>query len=419
MKVLHILLLILLSLNLTFARSMPWGNGQSKASHLQFYLVTFGPGDDIPSYWGHTALVVEDTVLHAQAIYNFGLYSFDEDMLMRFAMGRLIFEVGRASVASYFNYYRSENREIRTTQLNIPLNHRLWLARKLEWYVRPENKKYLYHHYFDNCATRLRDLLNTAWDGQFHKATSQIATMTLRDHTRRYTARNPALEFILMFLMSDAIDRPIQQWDEMFLPDELERHVVNFTYVDSLGQKHRAAQQPVIRFKANRPATPTTPPPHEWLFLIIGVAIAGVILTTVWLGIRHSFQWLELLFSIYNFIIGIALGIPGLVLFFMSYFTEHDVTYHNENLFLAHPLTILIALFSIALAWQKPWAFKFLRKLWHLQLAGALVLIALKLLPAFDQDNLMIFCFILPIDLSMVAAFEWFNQTLYRNFSRK
>lgn len=208
--------LVLIGSNLTFATPMPWGNGQSKPENLQFYLVTFGPGDDIPSYWGHIAMIVEDTLLHQSAIYNYGLYSFDNNFLWRFVQGRLIFEVGRASVNSYFRYYRSQNRTIQLLRLHIPLSKRLQLAAKLEWNILPQNKKYLYHHYYDNCATRLRDLIDQAVDGQFHQAMDVPATMTLRDHTKRYTSRNLPLEWILMFWMSDRIDQPIKNGTKCF-----------------------------------------------------------------------------------------------------------------------------------------------------------------------------------------------------------
>ncbi|WP_456405457.1 Lnb N-terminal periplasmic domain-containing protein [Caldithrix abyssi] len=414
MKHIKFILLALLTVRLLFSAPMPWATGQSKAENLTFYLVTFGPGDDIPSYWGHVALVVEDTVLRQSAIYNYGLYSFDNDMIFRFVMGRLIFEVGRASVSGYFNYYRRENREIRLTHLNIPLKSRLKLARFVEWNILPQNKKYLYHHYYDNCSTRLRDLLDQAVDGQFKQAMQAPASMTLRQHTRRYVARNPALEWLLMFLMSDRIDQPITKWDEMFLPDELERHVLAFSYTDSTGQQRSLASPTVIWFKDKRSPTPTNVPRHEWPVLFFGIFIGGLGLLLVLIQKRRPFRWFTLIFSLYNFLLGLVLGIPGLVLFFVMFFTEHDVTYGNENILLANPLTLLIAVFAIFLAREKAWAYKSLKFLWILQLAGAGLLILLKLiLPSFDQDNVLAFCFIMPITIGMTISFLRLPESMF------
>lgn len=416
MKRFYLLFLVLIGSHLTFATPMPWGNGQSKPENLQFYLVTFGPGDDIPSYWGHIAMIVEDTLLHQSAIYNYGLYSFDNDFLWRFVQGRLIFEVGRASVNSYFRYYRSQNRTIQLLRLHISLSKRLQLAAKLEWNILPQNKKYLYHHYYDNCATRLRDLIDQAVDGQFHQAMDVPATMTLRDHTKRYTSRNLPLEWILMFWMSDRIDQPIKKWDEMFLPDVLEQYVQQVTYTNSYGQSQALAGVPTYWFKAKRSPVPQTVPHDEWPTLIIALILAAVILFTSWRQSRRPFRWFTLIFSLYNFLIGLFLGLVGSVLFFLMFFTEHDVTFGNENLFLAHPLSLGVAVLAIFLASEKDWAWRGLKYLWLLQFSGALLLIVLKIiLPFFDQDNLMAFCFILPINVSMVVSFYLLRQMKYHS----
>ena len=37
-----------------------WADGQSRGEDLHIFLVTFGVGDDIASWFGHTALMVRD-----------------------------------------------------------------------------------------------------------------------------------------------------------------------------------------------------------------------------------------------------------------------------------------------------------------------------------------------------------------------
>ncbi len=416
MKRFYLLFFVLIGSHLTFATPMPWGNGQSKPENLQFYLVTFGPGDDIPSYWGHIAMIVEDTLLHQSAIYNYGLYSFDNDFLWRFVQGRLIFEVGRASVNSYFRYYRSQNRTIQLLRLHIPLSKRLQLAGKLEWNILPQNKKYLYHHYYDNCSTRLRDLLDQALDGKFHQAMKTPASMTLRDHTKRYVGRNPLLEWVLMFLMSDRIDRPINHWDEMFLPDELQKYAQQFHFTNSSGKVIPLAEPPTIIFKATqRPPVPDKIPRHEIPALLLGILMGGMVLGMSWQQKRKPFRWFILSFSVYQFLVGLMWAILGGALFFLMFFTEHDVTYGNENILLALPIMVFTPLLAVFLAREKKWAFRVLKYLWGIQLLATVLLIVLKFLwpTTFDQDNMLALCFMTPMTVSLSLSFLLVPETLF------
>ena len=142
-KSVFILLLFPLLLSAT---SVPWGDGRSRGEDLQIKLVTFGPGDDIPSYWGHVGIVVEDVRLQRAKIYNYGLFSFGDGMLVNFLMGRLVFSGGAFPVSSYLNFYRKQNREIRIATLNVPANKKAELAARLAQSVLPKNREYLYHH---------------------------------------------------------------------------------------------------------------------------------------------------------------------------------------------------------------------------------------------------------------------------------
>ncbi|MFU8804583.1 MAG: hypothetical protein ACNA8W_12290, partial [Bradymonadaceae bacterium] len=64
----------------------PWGVGESKGEDLKISLATFSPGPDVPSWFGHGAMVVEDTRLGVSRLYNYGMFSFNQAMIFRFAM---------------------------------------------------------------------------------------------------------------------------------------------------------------------------------------------------------------------------------------------------------------------------------------------------------------------------------------------
>ncbi|MDY7229961.1 DUF4105 domain-containing protein [Hyalangium rubrum] len=403
------LLLCLLGLLLAAAParadSLPsWGTGQSRGEDLVISLVTFSPGDDVASWWGHGSLVVEDRRLGEQRLYNYGMFSFDSTMLGRYAMGRLEFWVDDASAALTFRAYQRLNRDVRVQQLNLTPAQSLEVARLLAENVLPQNREYLYHHYNDNCVTRLRDMVDRAVGGQFRQAASAPGRMTLREHTRRYTAVSPPMSVLLDFLMNDEIDRPITRWEEAFLPDELERQVGEVQVVGADGQKVPLAAKSWTYFKSDRPAPPAEPPNYGPWMLALGLGVGASAMGLGYWG-RKGGRLPRVLLGLANVVLGLVLGIPGTVLLVMWTVTDHTVTFGNENLFLANPMTLLAVPLGVMFAWGSAKAREYLRVLWlMLAVSGGLGLV-LKVLPLFNQDNWRLIAFILPISVGFAGAF--------------
>ncbi|HEX8438950.1 DUF4105 domain-containing protein [Archangium sp.] len=385
----------------------PWGTGESQGEDLAIYLVTFGPGDDVASWWGHGSLVVEDRRLQRSRLYNYGMFSFDERMLMRYAMGRLEFWVDDASPSATFRFYRSLNRDVRLQELNLSPAKKVEMGRFLAENVLPENRNYLYQHYDDNCVTRLRDGIDKVVGGQFHQAMSGPGRMTLREHTRRYTAVGPGMSLLLDFLMNDEIDRPVTRWQEAFLPDELERQAAEMQVVGEDGQKQPLVAKTTVLYEAQgRPATPPEPPKYGPVLLVLGLAFGGAAVGLALWGRRSGARAPRILLGLQNVLMGLVFGIPGLALFVMWLGTEHTVTWRNENLFLANPLTVLAVPLGLQMMFGSTKARERLWRLWwKLALLGEVGLV-LKVLPMFDQDNWRLIAFILPMSVGMAAALK-------------
>ena len=315
-------------------KEIPWATGQSRGEDLQVLLITVSPGDLLTDWWGHVGLAIRDTRHSVTRVYNFGLFSFDEGFVERFAMGRLIFWAGDASLNTVTYIYRRNNRSISYQILDIQNDKKLILAKKLAESVLPENSRYLYHHYNENCATRLRDLIDESIEGQFKKQTTETGRLTFREHTLRYSAHNPLMQWLLMFLMNDTIDKRVREWDEMFLPDELAKYIAECSIVDSTGNEKPLVKSSGLIFDSGRDPVPynSTNTPLWTIIAGLIMAILAVVLAE-WSKKGH--KPFERVFLIYNALISLLVGLIGLVLFLMGLFTDHLVTYGNENLFLA------------------------------------------------------------------------------------
>ncbi len=368
---------------------------KSQAKDLQVLLVTFSQGDMLTDWFGHTALAVKDTFNQVSRIYNFGLYSFDEGFIKRFVFGRLIFWAGDADYSSTIYRYASDRRSVFVQELNLNPENKLDLAQKLEIAVKPENASYLYHHYYDNCATRLRDLIDEAASGALSDALKTPANETYRELTLRYTAKSSLMQWLLMFLMNDSIDKPIRKWDEMFLPDILSEYVGEVMVTDSLGNQKPLVKNSYIEFDAGR-----EPVPAEASLYPLWTLFSGILLAFLIVLIEILLKQYNRLFILLSIFITFVLGIIGFGLFFMAYFTDHLVTHGNENILLANPMTLLLFFISVILFFKKnKKTQKIFYYLWMVHAFLAVFALLLKVIPLFDQNNYMALSLILPIYL--------------------
>jgi hypothetical protein len=101
----------------------------------------------------------------------------------------------------------------------------------------------------------------------------------------------------------------------------------------------------------------------------------------------------------------LIVGLPGGALFFMSTFTDHTITYANENLFLANPLGLAaVPLGLLAAFGRSSRSRRLLQLFWLLLAAVACLYLLLKLFPFFDQSNGAAVATILPVLFGFAAA---------------
>jgi hypothetical protein len=364
---------------------------------LTIEVVTFGRGDQVNSYFGHNAFVVRGPQLTAPLVFNYGMFTFDPDMIPRFLRGRLTFWVGVGDFERAAASYVAENRDVRLRTLNLEPEQRVAIARQLSHDVQPEHSHYLYDHYFDNCSTRVRDVLDRALHGQLRRAWSAPGKFTLRQETQRYTEHDLVTEWLMMFGLNDQVDRPLRQWDEAFLPDELERMLDGASYLSAQGERVSLVASRRDYFLARRPPPPAAASvrwPHA---LGLGVLLGLGALALAWRA-RRAF-----LVAAASF--GLCAGALGALSTSLWAFSDHLVAHHNENLFLANPVTLLGGLAGV-IAWlgsaraERAMAF-----IYAALGASTLLLLALHaIVPGFDQDISLTATLLAPINLGLALG---------------
>ena len=375
-------------------RLEPSGRGDN----LTIKLVTVGPANEIYSWWGHTAFIVEDEETGWSRLYDYGQFTFEaENFVRNFVFGRLWFSVGRAPSRLVLNFWESERRDIRIQRLNLSPQKELELSVKLEEDLLPENRTYLYHHYRDNCATRVRDIIDDAVDGQFEEAFAERSAYTLREFTRRYTYFHPLMDRILMFILGREVDLPISEYDEMFLPLRLEEHVSDFTYVNEKGETVPLVGETTVYSTAlhRKPVLMHPPGPIGYL-IVLGILLGGLGFFLLRFR-RKRKKSLTTGYAVFSGLMSLSFGLLGSVLFFMAFFTDHAIAYSNENLLFINPLLLLVFPFCLRPSSKRGIGILVQGFVYSLLTAAVLIQIVLKITPWFFQDNWGFIALLLPV----------------------
>jgi hypothetical protein len=158
--------------------------------------------------------------------YNYGTTSFDRPMAMvwGFLRGRAKFWVSTSRPEQMLDGYRELDRTIEVQALPLAPADARALAAALAHDARRENRYYHYHHFRDNCTTRLRDFIDRTTGGALsHEATGDYPT--LRASARAGLAEMPALLYLGALLLGRALDHQPTPYEAMFLPRVLRDQV--------------------------------------------------------------------------------------------------------------------------------------------------------------------------------------------------
>lgn len=362
----------------------------SDAEDLDSYhidLVTTTKGDDVYSWFGHSGLMITYPD-GRQILFDYGLFAFDDDFYGNFAMGRLWYSVSASYARYHISDAQAENRTVSYVRLKLSPEKKKAVINFLANNVQPENSHYLYHYYLDNCATRIRDIINYAVDGQLKTWSEVQAGTTFRKEADRCLSVNAFWDYLLNFLQSGQIDQPISLWDEMFLPAVLEKAVIDFGLSEEQG------------VLVDNTATETRMPSYDTFnlqaHLLIPVLVSLFLCALLVLFARKGWR---VAYGTLSFVIYLVLGLLGCLLFFMSLFTNHSVTWFNENLLFVNPVLLVFAFSNLRFARKKTKTFASLRKQdqFLMIICGILVLLKFIFPKVFCQYNIQQLLTIVPI----------------------
>lgn len=302
---------------------------QPDSSRLRISLLTCGPGDEIWAQFGHTAIRVTDSATGTDLVYNYGTFSFGPGFEIQFMRGKLLYYVSYYPYEHFLDEYSDPQRRVEEQVLHINGAEKKAIQDYLVENAKEENRYYKYDFFFDNCATRIRDVFPMALDKDFAygQTLPENSRLTFRQIMNEYFYRVHFERLGCNLLLGSPIDKVMTNSEVMFLPDFLRDGMAGATVA---GKK--IAPETVVHYEGpgKVPAGP------NWPFIVLMFAavltVQGIIIPRYkWLGDFMGFLFL------------FVTGLLGCLMLVMWLWTDHQGCQNNYNVLWALPTNIIYA----------------------------------------------------------------------------
>nr|WP_319998923.1 DUF4105 domain-containing protein [uncultured Draconibacterium sp.] len=304
-------------------------------------IVTCSSGSEMYSVYGHSAIRVKDPRLNFDVVFNYGIFDFSSpNFLYRFCAGQTDYLLGAYRFETFLNEYRHDKRSVFEQELNLSAQEKQKIFDFLQWNAQPENRVYRYNFFFDNCATRVRDVIADNVNGGI-TYTDSASHKTLRTLIKDCHQKIRWLNFGIDFLVAAESDREATLGEEMFLPDYVMQH---FSTAKRNDNGQNIAQSVQVLYQAPEQTLSLT---WLWSPLVVFSLLLLVVAFFTW----KQFENGEMKPALDVLLYGIN-GLGGLLLTWFTIYSEHPAMSPNYNLMWLVPLSLPFAIVYLRKKWR-------------------------------------------------------------------
>lgn len=327
--------LLLSSLKTAAAESIRDGFDSVRVS-----LITCGPGDEVWSLYGHTAIRLEDMRSGLDVAVNYGMFSFQQKYFVwRFVFGLTDYSMGIVPMDRFIAEYRHEGRWVLQQVLNLTAEDKRAILNALYENSLPQNVSYRYNYFYDNCTTRARDILTGNINGRVEYVGKVYADATYRSMVHQWNGSRHWARFGNDLLLGVKADLKVNREGQQFLPDSLRKDFDNAVVIGKDGVSRRLVSErfmlidmPVSGDSGRQEMSFSLTDSPDRLF---GVVFFIVLLVTGFQLRAKRVNWLI------DFLLLLSSGTAGLVLLAMV-FSHHPTVNLNFQILVLNPLSFFL-----------------------------------------------------------------------------
>ncbi len=303
----------------------------SQLEELQVSILTCGPGEDIYSLFGHTALRIKAG--NQDIVYNWGTFNYGPpttkgkiDFTKNFLLGQLPYQLGNTRYTYFLEDYNSLRRSVEEQVLVLSKEEKKKILEQLLINMQKENRTYKYDFYYDNCVTRPLDIIQDAVGGNVTYPKLNDLDITFRGLLHENLTRHPWTKFGMDIILGTQSDQIADVRGQMFLPAYFR------DYLEGARTDTKALTQPpasILSFNEPKEKLSWWTPLHLFLVLLL-IEVIGLFLYHI-SGDRGFLRY-------YDGHWFIALAISSIIFSFMWFCTDHTVCKNNWDMLWASPL---------------------------------------------------------------------------------
>ncbi|WP_336127244.1 lipoprotein N-acyltransferase Lnb domain-containing protein [Mesoflavibacter sp. CH_XMU1422-2] len=300
-------------------------------NNTQISVLTIGPGNNLNDAFGHSGIRLKTS--YSDIVYDFGRYNFeDPNFYLNFARGKLNYLQGKANYNNLVNFYKQQNRSIKEQILNLSAEEKQSVYTFLETNYAKNQGAYLYDFFYDNCATKIRDVIENATNGNInYQLPDNYEDKTFRTLIQDQLHPNTWGSLGIDIALGAIIDRTATPREHMFLP----KNIHSFYSEATINNRQLASNSKTIINSDTKFKNGT--------FLLSPIFVLSLIAILI-IYITFNDHKKQRRTKGLDACIQLILGVIGILLTLLWFGTDHTATGYNYNLLWAFPLSLVMVI---------------------------------------------------------------------------
>lgn len=286
----------------------------------------------IYALFGHSAIRIRDEAHQLDMVYNYGTFdTSDPGFYFNFLHGRMKYFLSQTDYQTFIRSYLADDQSVTEQKLQLSETQKSKLISILQTQIKPENRSYNYDFVGQNCSTKIIDLLSESIGPDFDQSLAEVSKgkgPSIRELLAPYLRQNEFEMIGMNSFLGKQSDTLTNRTLSLFLPDTLRKRI------DEMQFPERKFSGPITYlYKANTNSDTSL---LSTLFYGLNLLLLFPILGRLLIDIRKYPVLKRSVFLLSGSFI-VLLSAAGLLLIYLSIYSELDLMRHNFNILWCHP----------------------------------------------------------------------------------